>query len=100
MADDRLTRKVLCFGRYNMGAVAENGDPIGDFARFLERVADEDYRNLIPAQPVNQSEEMVLLLGGQGRGWLIEDDDFRLEANGSRDLDHLPSPACEAIWTI
>ena len=73
-----------------MGAVPENGDPIGDFERFLQRVADEDDRNPFLAQPIDQGEEMMLFLRGQGGGRLVEDDDFRLEANRARDFDHLP----------
>jgi hypothetical protein len=67
----------------------QNRDAIGDFQRFFQSVADEDDRNSIPPQAVDQREKMVLLLRRQGRGRLIEDDHLRFETHRARDLDHL-----------
>ena len=80
-----------------MGSVPENGDPIGDFERLLQRVADEDDRNLFLAQTIDQREEIVLLLRSQSGGRLVEYDDLRLETNRSRDLDHLPLGGAERL---
>ena len=70
-------------------AVAEHGDAVGQQQRFLKRVTDEDDRHVLLDQAPHQAEKMVLLLGRQRSGGLIEDDDARLVMNGAGDLDHL-----------
>ena len=40
-------------------------------------------------QPLDQREELLLLLGRQGRGRLVEDDDLGVVLHRPRDLDHL-----------
>jgi hypothetical protein len=90
VADDRFARERFGVGGDDAGAVSENGDPIGDFERFLQRMADEDDGYALLAQPVHQREEMMLFLRGQTGGRLVEDDHFRLETNRPRDFDHLP----------
>ena len=58
-------------------AVAQDGDPIRDLQRLFERVTDEDDRNLIAAQPVDQRKQMMLFFRRQRCGRLVENDDFR-----------------------
>ena len=47
-------------------------------------------------QPLDQREEMMLLLGRQRRGRLVEDDDLGIVVHGPGDLDHLLLPGSES----
>ena len=97
LADDRFAREGLGVVGDNVGAVAQDRDPVGDFERFLQRVTDENDRDPILAQPVDQREQMMLLLRRQGRGRLIENDNLRFETHRARDLDHLPFGGAERL---
>ena len=59
-------------------AVAQHVMRSAMLQRLLERVANEDDRHARCLQPLHQREEMVLLLGRQRSGGLVEDDDARV----------------------
>jgi len=75
--------------------VAQDCDSVGDFQRFLQRVLMKTIDTIFLAQSVYQREEMMLFLRRQRRSRLVEDDDFRLESDGSGDFDHLPLGGAE-----
>ena len=57
VADDRFARERPGVVGYDVRAVTQNRDAVGDFERFLQRVTDEDDRNPILPQPVDQREK-------------------------------------------
>ena len=79
-----------------MLAVAHHRDAVGDQQRLLQRVADEDDRDAALLQPLDEREELVLLLGRQRRRRLVEDDHLRIVVHRARDLDHLLLAGAEA----
>ena len=97
VANERFAREGFRVRRDDVGAVPEDGDAIGDIERFLQRMADEDDRNLLLAQSIDEREEMVLFLRREGCGRLIEDDDFGVETHRPRDLDHLALRGAERL---
>jgi len=89
MADDAVAVKGAGLIGDHMLAIAQNGDAVGNRQRLFQRVGDEDDRHPIGLEPRDQTEEMVLFLGGEGRGRFVKDDDPRLVVDGTGDFHHL-----------
>jgi hypothetical protein len=70
-------------------AVAQHRDAVRQRQCFLERVADEDDRQALLLEPADQVEKMELLLRGQGRCRLVENEHARVVMHGARDLNQL-----------
>ena len=73
------------------GALAEDGDPVGEGLHLVQLVADEDDRQL-RHHPLQAVEEVVGLLRGQGRGGLVQDEQPRAQAEGLHQLHPLLLP--------
>ena len=79
-------------GRYpaeDVLAVAQHGHRGRDLAYLLETVADEDEADALGHERADQIEGQVHLLGREGRGGLVEDDEACVEGDGLGDLDQL-----------
>ena len=100
VAADHVPHQLLAGHLRGLGgddqlAVAQHGDAVGDFQRFLERVRDVDDGDAAGAQVAHQVEEMHDLLGREARGRLVEDNDAGLVVDGAGDLHHLPLGGAE-----
>ena len=76
-------------GRHDVAPVAEDGRAVAQLEDLVEAVADEQDRDAAVAQPADDAEQPLDLVGGQRRGRLVEDQDARLDRQRLRDLDEL-----------
>ena len=70
-------------------SVAEDRETFGDLVDLFELVADEQDRLPLPLQPLDDAEEILDLLVGQGRRRLVHDDDAGLDRERPRDGDEV-----------
>ena len=75
--------------RDDVAAVAEDGRPVAQREDLVEPVADEEDRDAAVAQPADDREQPLDLVGGERGGRLVEDEDARLDRQRLGDLDQL-----------
>ncbi len=79
--DELLTVRVLHVQRLDRLAVTHDGHAVADHKNFRHTVGDEDHRDSLLLQIVDQPEQNVDLVDGQRRRRLVENQNFgsRLE---------------------
>ena len=66
-------------------SVAKNQQPVGTLRRQRQIVGDEQYRRPgLPAQGIEEVENTFLYGDIEGAGWLVGNDQVRLQGNGDR----------------
>ncbi len=72
-----------------MLAVAQDGNSIGQYQGFLERVGNEHDRHTAALQVAHEVEEILLFFRRQRGGGFVEDDDLGFVQDGAGYFDHL-----------
>src|SRR5579883_2521947 len=101
-----LTIELLAGGRLHNAARVHNGDLIGNLQQERKVMGDKDHGEAeIAAQRHNFGQDFALDHYIQGGGWLIQNDNFRIECQGDSDngaLAHAAAEfvreALEAVW--
>ena len=75
--------------RTHDGAVAQDGDPVGDAEDLRQPVRHVEHGDAVVAQPPDQAKQRVDLDIGQRRGRLVEGDDPHVGDQCTHDLDEL-----------
>ena len=75
--------------RDDVPAVAEDRRPVAQVEDLVEPVADEQDRHAAIAEPADDREQPLDLVGGERRRRLVEDQDARLDRQRLGDLDEL-----------
>ena len=70
-------------------AAPQHGDAVGDLEHLVQLVADEDDRQALALEGLEDPEELDGLLRRQHRGRLVEDEDVRPPVERLQDLDAL-----------
>ena len=89
VADEVGGGQVARGGGHDVAPVAEHRRAVAQLEDLVEAVADEQDRDAAVAQPADDAEQPLDLVGGQRRGRLVEDQDARLDRERLRDLDEL-----------
>src|SRR5258708_38891626 len=81
------------FGSYRKGSlmndVAQDGDPLREFKNLRQTMTDIDYARAIRGQPSVESGELAHSIDIEGRGRLIEQQDFGIRQQGLDDFNEL-----------
>ena len=75
--------------RYDLLAVAQHRDGVGDLQHVVEEMGDEDDAPAALAQAPQHPEQPLDLGRRQGRGRLVQDDDARAGEQDAAELDEL-----------
>ena len=65
-------------------AVAQDRHAIADFVHLVEKMRDEEDRDALVAQPADEREQRLNLVGIEARGGLVEDQHARVGGHGAR----------------
>jgi hypothetical protein len=69
--------------------VAKHGEPVAETENFLQPMGDEDDRQALGLEGLDDASEIGDLHFAQGRGRLVHDDEPRAHGERPRDLDQL-----------
>ena len=97
-SDDRVRRHRDEFGGLHLAdnaPLAQHRYAVGEIARLLQLVGDEDDGDTMVAQPAHDDTEIVDALGCQHRRRFIEEEDQFAVPQGAHDLDLLLFPQGE-----
>ena len=73
----------------DLPAAAQNGGRVAKPLHLFQFVADVEDRTALGLQTIQHDEELIGFLRGQYRGWLIEDQEFRILHQRPDDFDAL-----------
>ncbi|GAA3062916.1 hypothetical protein GCM10020254_03550 [Streptomyces goshikiensis] len=88
-ADDLPLIGVAGFQDSGDRAVAQDGDAVGEAEDLLHAVGDVDDGDALVPEPVDQAEERLDLVLGEGGGGLVEGNDLGLTGQSPQDLHQL-----------
>ena len=84
----------------HQAAIAQDGDPIAKRENLLQLVTDEEDGGAIIAEAAQHAEEPLALMGSDGGGWLVEEQDAALQRERLGDLDELHLGDAELVdWS-
>ena len=88
--DDLLLVRVGAPVLADVAAQAQHGDAVGDREDVAEIVRDEDDREPLLREPLDELEHLMGLRDAERRGRLVEDHELRVPHHGLGDRDGLP----------
>src|ERR1019366_6279636 len=77
----------------DQAAQPQHGDPVRDRLDVVQVVRDDDHRDVLALQPLDQVEHDAGLGDAQGGGRLVQDNQLSLAHHGPGDRDRLPLAA-------
>src|SRR5690606_30572894 len=88
-AHDVFARQVADQAGSDRFAVAQDGRALADVEYLIQKVRNIDDRHPFLLEGFDGLKEPLSLATGEGRGWLVEDDDARIDQQSTTDLHKL-----------
>ena len=93
--DDLVLRHLRAREQARVAPEPKHGDAIGDLEDVVEVVRDQDDREALLAEPLDEREHLLGLRDAERRGRLVEDDELRVPHHRPGDRDRLALPTRE-----